>query len=141
MSMWIDQRGDPLGGRVHAERRVGGGELLGRFRVVVRTVAARVADRAVEHDVAVAAHAQLERGVDAGAVQRHAGVPESFDGLVGEAAAGRVLHRVAGGDGLEILGDADPVERVGHARDPRQAGDAGHAARQFKMNRHPHGDV
>ena len=82
-----DERGDALRGRVDGHRRVRRGGDLRRVLGVVGAVAASVADRAVEDDLALAADADLHRRVDAGAVHRDRGLPDPLDAVGADRAA------------------------------------------------------
>ena len=105
-----------LRGRVDAERGLGGGPDLWRVLVVVRSVAARVPDRPVEHHLALAPKAELQRGVDAASVQAHRRVPDPLDDLGGEPDLRRVGLLSARRRRPEVVGQADAAQRVADHR-------------------------
>jgi len=115
--------GDRLGARVDAERRLGRRRHLLGLGIVVGPVAAGVPDGAVEHDLALAAHADLDRGVDAGAVEVAGRLPDPLDALGFHAAIGR--RRLGSGrrHRVEVGRDPRAVQDVG---DEREAGEGDH---------------
>ena len=82
-----DERGHALRRRVDGHRRVRRGGDLGRVLRVVGPVAAGVADRPVEDDLALAADADLDGRVDAGAVHRDRRLPDPLDAVGADRAA------------------------------------------------------
>ena len=92
---------------------------------VAGAVAARVADRPVEHDLAVAAHAQLQRRVDAAAVEVDAPPARSLDGLSSSpTAAGSPPAPIVVIDARSRR-HMDAAQRVGDERKPWNRGHGG----------------
>jgi hypothetical protein len=74
----VDEHGrHRLGGREDVEGRLGGARHLRGVRRVVRAVAGGVPDGAVDQDAALAADAELDRGMDAAAVEALDGLPDA----------------------------------------------------------------
>ncbi len=117
-----EEGGDPLRGRVHAERRLRSRRDLLGIGVVARSVAPRVPDRPIDDHGAPAAHAYLDRRMDATAIPAGDRVPDRVDVLLLDPAGlGRFLLADSG-RGLEVVGDANSPERIGdqgQARDRR----------------------
>src|SRR6185312_10098175 len=104
-------RRHPLGRRVDAERGVGrDGDLLGTGRVT-RGVAPAVADRAVEHDAAVPAHAHLDGRMEAGPIPMPRCLP---DPVYGGAVDFGVVFRPDRRHRVQVGGYADLAVWGGH---------------------------
>jgi hypothetical protein len=73
--------GDRLRGGEEVERRPRRDQLLLAVRRIARRVPARVADRPVQYDMAVASDADLEPRVDPRAIHRLDALPETLDRL------------------------------------------------------------
>jgi hypothetical protein len=102
-----DHRGHGLGGGEEAEGGVGRRGRRGEVGRVVGAVACRVADRAVDQDLPVVAHAERDRGMDAAPVEILDGAPDARDRGGVDAGVARV-DLGAGADGR------DGLERAGH---------------------------
>ena len=97
-----------------------------RVRGVLRRVAGRVTDGPVEHDLAVAADAELDRRMDAAPVERARGLPDALDGLArrGPRLGRRLVPRLV--TSSRLLGTR---QRLSEAKpDPRNPGERVEAA-------------
>ncbi|CAB4947280.1 unannotated protein [freshwater metagenome] len=114
-------RRDRLRGAEEAERGVGRREHRLGVPALLRPHAAGPADRAVEHDDALAADRQRDRGVDAVAEEPLGRGPDALDALGRHAALLRgALARRPDRQRLEVPRYGDAPERVGHERRPGQ---------------------
>ncbi len=109
---------------------------FGASPVIRRAVAVRVADRAVEHDPAMAAQAQLHRRVDPAAVEIAHRVPDPLDRPLAEAILGRVLVADRG-DRVEVPRDVNPPQRI--AGQTADAESPARARASLGLPEHPRG--
>ncbi|MCX5742191.1 MAG: hypothetical protein NT062_06820 [Proteobacteria bacterium] len=101
-----EHRGDHLRRREQVEQRAGRRDDPLGVVVVERRVAAQVADRAIEDDLAAAADAQREGGVEPGAIRADRRAPDRLD--VGAVAADRARIDLGGARRYLLrLGDVD----------------------------------
>ena len=116
--------GHRLGCRVDHERRLGRGRRARRVLAVRRPVAACMANRSVEHDLTVAAHAQRDRGIEATAVEALHPAPDAFDAVSRHAQRLHVGHLGSTrADRVEVAGHPDAAQRIGHQRKARDRRD------------------
>jgi hypothetical protein len=71
-----------------------------------------MANRAVDHNLAMAAKTQLHSRVDPAAVELAGGTPDSGDYPLVEPDCGWIHLLAERGDRLQIPGDPDPVQRI-----------------------------
>jgi len=90
-----------------------------------------MADRAIDDDRALAAHAELDRGVNAASVEGLRRRPDPLDRGLGHPAGGRLVDGGRRRQRREIGRNLDPPQRIGDEREPGHA-DRGHDAGRYR---------